>query len=73
MEVNKNPENIIPSSEESVDIAKPTINEEFSTEIDSAEKEAVKIEIENDVILNTADVSDEITEKTDKSNKKKDE
>jgi len=61
MEVNKDIENIIPSSEESVDITKPTINEEFSTEMDSAEKEAVKIEIENDVILNTADVSDEIT------------
>ena len=63
MEVNKDPENIIPRSEESVDIAKSTINEEFSTEIDSAEKEAVKIEIENDVVLNTADVPDEIKEK----------
>lgn len=76
MEVNKDIENIIPSSEGSIDISKPTINEEFSTEIDSAEidsaeKKAVKIEIENDVILNTADVSGEITKKTDKSNKKK--
>ena len=69
MEVNKDPENIIPSSEESVDIAKPTINEEFSTEMDSAEKEA--LEIENDVVLNTADVSDEITEKKINQTRKK--
>ena len=66
MEEIKDSENIIPNNQQTVDIAKLTINEKFS-----AEKEAVKIENENDIILNTADVSDEITEKTDRSNKKK--